>query len=249
MLLSFLRKPLLKSSHRPVNHSMTKKIVIVALLGCAFTAVGRKAKAAPFSATCAAPYVFFDVGRTLVDTETNNYNPMTLQIEADEYLKAVKAHGNPMGLVSDVPEAWGRDLPEVSSVRDYPTAKLLRFIEFMHGTFPGDHASWKGPEFDTTYFGEFVGQGADMEFHGRVFLPATTAERKKSGSSVLFQRAVKMAADNGCPALYFSDDETEMNPARVAGMVPYLVGSQKGGHRYLAADEFDDYIRTSQQNP
>ena len=193
---------------------------------------------------CKKPYLFFDVGGTLVDTDTHKFNPMLLATDADSYLKSVKKHGYPMGIVSDVPEVWGRDLPDVKTIQHYPTAKWMRFLNFMRGKYPDDKASWKGPKLNPRYFGSFKGAGSNLHFEGRVFLPSTTAERKKNGSSILYDRAYQMAQAAGCKAVYLSSDEKEMEPARKAGLIPFLVGAKDHASRYLPVGEIDKFVAT-----
>src|SRR4051812_25113627 len=91
------------------------------------------------AAPLACPFVYIDLGQTLVDTSTNNYNPMFyLKVDpsfsdhdrfpsAKEYVEAlVSETRSPLGMIVDVPEAWGSSQdPPLEPVSDYMTAKFL----------------------------------------------------------------------------------------------------------------------------
>lgn len=213
---------------------------------------------------CMKTWVFFDLGNTIVDTATNNYNPIfymtavsdknedqtfkwkdgELYKNGREYINAVYEENTLMGLLTDVPEKWGINYPEVEPVTDYPTAKIVRLLDFLAGRVPEDNTSWKEgePEFEYKAFGAFKGEGADRKFVGRMFLPQNDTERKSKGSTVIFERAVAAAAAEGCKAIYQGEDEEEMKLAEKAGMYPFHVGKTSKTHFYIPKEKFDWYV-------
>ncbi len=149
-----------------------------------------------------------------------------------EYLKALHDKAYPLGLISDVPESWGRDKPELNLIKDYQTAKLKRLLGFIDGIYPEDHASWIGPRFEWSYF------------QGHVILPFKTADRKKNGGHIMYERARLLAAQQNCPAIYETSEKKEIEPARGAGLIPYLNGSDSESF-YLPAEKIETLIKDS----
>ena len=204
--------------------------------------------------TCAHPWMFFDLGNTIVDTKTNNYNPMfylaDVQRFADghdykssrDYLAALKNEGYLLGLVMDVPEAWGKDYPSTEPLKDYVSAKILRTMDFLEGKISDDKSSWLGDVMDWSPFGTFAGTGIDRVFVGRVFVPRTTAERKRSNSTVIFAQAFAQAQKAGCKALYQGESEAEMTLAEQAGLATFRVGSTNSSNFYLPISQIDSYV-------
>jgi hypothetical protein len=193
--------------------------------------------------SCPHPWIFFDLGGTLIDTKTNNYAPMFAMTGATDYMAQLKAEGYFTGLITDVPGSWGRDNAEVSAIVDYQTAKVLRTKYFIEARYPEDKVSWQGPVFDWSSFGEFKGQGPQVQFQGRIVLPQTDKERKSSGNLIMFQRAYAMAAQAGCDALYMGEEEVQMRMAEKAGLVPFRVGSSLPNTFYLPVEQIDTYVK------
>ena len=190
---------------------------------------------------CRQPFVFFDLGGTLVDTDTYNFKPMFYMKGALSYLIQLSKNGHKLGLLIDVPESWGRDLPQFSLIKDAPTAKWKRTLAFLRGEIPEDQSSWDGPQFEARFFGTFDGKGATQKFIGNVFLPRTNAERKSTGNNIIFVRARAAADREGCEAVYMGEELKQMKMAEDAGMIPYAVGLP---HRpfYLPVQKIAAYV-------
>jgi hypothetical protein len=206
-------------------------------------------------ASCAKAYMYFDLGQTLVDTDTNNYNPMFyFKLDANKYrdgrehptsksyVDELVKLGHKLGILADIPGAWGVNYPAQDPVRDLPTAKVLRTMDFLAGVILEDGASWAGEAFDWSPFVMIHGQGAARIAHGRLLLPQTNEERKKTGSLVVFERAQKIAKDAGCQAVFQGEQEKEMESAEKAGMIPFWVGHTISGQFFLGAEQIDDYV-------
>lgn len=206
---------------------------------------------------CRRAFLYFDLGQTLVDTDTNQYNPMyyfrlnerdhsdaRAFPTAKEYLDELAARGHQLGLLADIPGDWGVNYPENAPVRDLPTAKILRTMDFLAGLVPADEASWTGEAFDWSPFVEITGEGSERLALGRLFLPQSNAERKKVGSLAVFHRGVEAAKAQGCPAVFQGEQEKEMELAEKAGMIPYWVGHTVKGRFFLAPEEIGAYVRS-----
>ncbi len=213
---------------------------------------------------CMNVWVFFDLGNTIVDTETHNYNPIfhlqkvsakkddgtflwsdgSLYKSSREYIQALQNDKIVMGILPDVPEEWGVNYPETNPIKDYPSAKIYRLLDFLAGKVPSDNTSWLETEahFDYTPFGSFSGEGSELIFTGRMFLPQNNTERKNKGSAVIFERAVAAAAKEGCKAIYQGEDPEEMKLAEKAGMYPFLVGKSSKSHFFIPKDKLNSYV-------
>lgn len=220
----------------PLKFSSLKNIIFIAV-----TALVPTCNAFPLQ--CPHPFVFFDLGQTVIDTATNKYNPMFLMPGAGEYMARLRQRGIPMGIISDIPQAWGRDTADVSMIQDLPTAKWVRTLYFLQGRYPADKTSWMGAVLDPTNFGQFVGQGPGLLFRGRVLQPMNDTERKRNGSMVLFQRARAMAAECGCRAIFLGEDASEIALAHRAGISAFWVGHDGGPSFYLPVEQIDTYNR------
>ncbi len=188
--------------------------------------------------SCNKAFIFFDLGDTLIDTHTHDYNPMFAMPGALAHLRELNSLGYPLGIISDVPESWGRDQLDVAKIKDYPTAKFKRLLNFIDGVYSGDRSSWLGPKFEWSLFGIFENRektegDSSLKFFGRVILPFKTSERKKNGSVIMYQRARLLAAQSSCQAIYETSDQNELNPAKKAGLITYLVGEKSDGEFYL----------------
>src|SRR5687768_17107062 len=73
-------------------------------------------------AECARPYMFFDLGETLVDTETTNFQSITYMPGAYQYLRDLQANGYPIGMLINIPEDWG-------TTNEEKVAQTKKFIE------------------------------------------------------------------------------------------------------------------------
>ncbi|RYZ97010.1 MAG: hypothetical protein EOP11_22625, partial [Proteobacteria bacterium] len=112
-------------------------------------------------AACEKPFVFFDLGQTLVDTDTNKYNPMFYyRLDAEKfsdaarypdgkaYIDALTTQGFKVGLLTDIPGDWGTNYPPEAPVLDLMSAKVIRTMDFLSGKVPGDGSSWIGTPLD-----------------------------------------------------------------------------------------------------
>lgn len=206
-------------------------------------------------AACEKPYMFFDLGETLVDTDSHNYKPMFYyKLDANKYRDSeeyptAKAYidrlvslGHKLGIMADIPGAWGVSYPAHDPVRDLPTAKILRTMDFIAGLIPEDEASWQGEAFDWSPFVKISGNGPGRIAQGHLVLPQTNEERKKTGSLVVFQRALEIARHAGCPAVFQGENEKEMVLAEKAGMVPFWVGHTLSGQFFLPPEQAKAYV-------
>src|SRR4051812_40552411 len=93
------------------------------------------------------PVMFFDLGQTLVDTKTNDFNPMFLLVPGPGFADSqlfetskdytdllTQRFGLSLGLLVDVPGTWGtvRD-KALEPIRNPFAAKFLRTKEFLLG--------------------------------------------------------------------------------------------------------------------
>ncbi len=215
---------------------------------------------------CTKPWIFFDLGNTIVDTKTNNYKPMfymrdvaqknadgsyvyedgQLYKNAKDYIDALHLAGYPLGMVIDIPERWGQPYPLDNPVSDVNTAKTLRLMDFIKGVYP-DEATWLDVEGETTLlmdwslFGSFSGEGSEKKFNGSLVLPQKNSERKSEGSTILFERALSLAKSQNTCAIYMGEDQAELELASSVGIFTYRVGSGKSF--YLSVDEIESFVK------
>ncbi|MBI3558562.1 MAG: hypothetical protein HY074_20015 [Deltaproteobacteria bacterium] len=147
-------------------------------------------------AACDKPYIFFDLGNTLVDTKTYDFEKIMYMPGAYNYLRELKSHGYPLGMIVNIPESWG-------ARREEKMAALKKFI--------ADKWTDSAPM-------------AWELFDAGILIPMKDAQRKPA--AVLFEAAASIAARAGCPAIYEGEEIQEMAPAKAAGMKPYLAGSE-----------------------
>lgn len=218
-------------------------------------------------------WVFFDLGNTIIDTKTHNYNPMFYMQEfkakdmygnlkwkdgkkyqsAREYIEALKKNSFKLGLLTDVPEEWGLNYPSENPVQDLASAKIIRLIDFLSGKVPADKTSWKEGEstWDYSPFGHFVGKNERRVFKGALFLPQNNTERKNKASKVLFERGLAWASQHSKQkkflALYIGEDLEEMQLAEEAGMIPFQVGVSSQNYFYPPPEKIRWYAETYQK--
>ncbi len=58
-------------------------------------------------AACTRPVYFFDLGQVLINT--SDWDHLKYMNEAQEYLHQLKARGERLALITNVPESWGAD--------------------------------------------------------------------------------------------------------------------------------------------
>ncbi len=146
------------------------------------------------TSNCAHPWVFFDLGDTLIDTKGGAFHEVDYLPGASDLLKKFKAEGYRIGLISNIPEGWGDTHPErISRLK----SELAR--------------DWN-PKAKEPFHWEWIDRDA-------YFLPATVKERKPA--STLFERAIHWARrDPGCENLnpdYYSENPVEIQTANRMG--------------------------------
>ena len=205
---------------------------------------------------CEKPLVFFDMGQTLVDTDTNHFHPMfylkldpakyddaKLYPTTKEYVDLLQRKGFVLGLVMDIPGEWGLNYPQDNPVKDFLSAKILRVMDFVKGVIPGDHSSWEGVPMDWSPFGEMTGQNEDRKFIGRIYVPMDNSERKRAGSTLMFERVKRFAEEQQCAVLYIGEDGKEMILAKRAGLATFQAGVTDPRNFFLDPDAIPEYVK------
>ncbi|MBC7691760.1 MAG: hypothetical protein H7222_08315 [Methylotenera sp.] len=194
------------------------------------------------SASCAKPWIFFDVGDTLVNASPDPKNLGHMKDEryvkgALPYLSQLKKKGYTLGLISNIPPTWG-DEGEFHQVPDKRTRQLL----FAQKSFQQD---WKKgePEFDWSFFGKIKGSGNHRIFEGRIFFPNHISERKPlTCSECILNRGLESAKAAGCQAIYIGESQAEMNAAEKAGFVPFWYRADSQNAKFLPLNRIKDYV-------
>jgi hypothetical protein len=245
------------------RHSSKFSLTIISTL-LSFVLAGA---ARPAYADCVRPWIYFDLGGTLVDSNTHHYDPMYYvrvpesfldhrdYPTARHYIDALVKRGYILGLITDVPPAWGVNYPPEAPIQNRGTARLIRTMDFLAGRLPEDSSRWEDPlfaSFDWLAFGKFrhgVNAGPQRIFDGRILLPHTLDERKDSNSLVLFERARRAAAARGCRAIFQGDSLNETQLAEKAGLPAYHVGTPGLDSYYLPISEIDSYGTRTKISP
>ncbi|MBS1963852.1 MAG: hypothetical protein JST04_16700 [Bdellovibrionales bacterium] len=149
---------------------------------------------------CGKPWVFFDLGNTVVASapgRESRYVP-----GAHAYVQELRRRGYPVGLLTNIPEKWGRTRAE----------KIRALKRLMRETWTTDPAA---EAMDWSDFPEAV-----------IVIPPSDAERKPA--PYLFEAALTFAARDagrdGCPVIFQGEDPAEIAAAEKAGLTTYLVG-------------------------
>jgi len=214
-------------------------------------------------------WIFLDLGNTLIDTKTNNYNPMFYMRDvhskdmygkfkwfdgrryksARDYINDLQKKNLKLGILTDVPEEWGANYPPEKPLKDLASAKILRLIDFLSGKVPADKTSWKEDEasWDFSPFGKFSGNDEDRVFKGSLFLPQRNTERKNKGSKVLFERGLVLAHKSKTSAIYIGEDLEEMQLAEDTGMIPFQIGVTSKKYFYLPPEKALWYAQNYQK--
>lgn len=185
------------SGHRRMNDSLIVGIATIVLI-CGMLSHTASAAARKLDGTCINPWVFFDLGDTLIDTKTTNFEKVYFLPNAYEHLQELKAKKYKIGLIVNVPEDFGPD----------DQTKLVKLKNMVA-------AKWT----DTKQFDWSI-------FADRILLPKTNAERKPS--PILFERAKSMALVEHCAALFEGESAEEVRAASAVGMHGFVVGTSKG---------------------
>jgi hypothetical protein len=186
------------------------------------------------AAECPRPWILFDTGQTLVATPPD-YKNMRNMPGMEDYIKALGEENYLLGLVINVPEDWGSEIP----VQD-PIAKRVIYTQqfFQEGWMP------KAAVFPWDPFGKFEGKGSTREFKGRVFFPMKDAERKPAiCPSCVLNVALNAAKKAGCAAIFEGEDAEEMKAAEEVGLIPFQVGNTDPSQFYLAPEKIEAYVK------
>lgn len=167
---------------------------VSALVGCVTTAPTPTGSTLSSQDTCERPFVFFDLGNTILDTRTHNFEKIFYIPGALEYLMSLRQEGYRIGLLVNVPDSWGKDDAEkMRTLREF-TAK-----------------SWSDP------------RPMDWDlFDAGIFFPNSAKERKPHPA--LFQRAARLARAQGCSIVYQGEVQEELTVAATFGIRTYQVG-------------------------
>jgi hypothetical protein len=193
---------------------------LIALVGCMQFSQFALAKTA-----IDKPWIFFDLGKTLIDTV--NYNPETESFEKEwympgshAYLTELKAKGFRLGLIVNIPEAWGHSYEQ-------KLAKLKLSVESGWNDDPNSPAQ---AAFDWTMF-------------DKVILPRDDGERKGTGNLSIYLRALEAAAP--CAIVYQGESAQEMTEADMAGAVTWHARTE-AEEFFLATDRILAYVQERQ---
>ncbi len=145
---------------------------------------------------CTKAWVFFDLGNTIVDTRTYNYEKIFYIPGALEYLNELKHKGYKLGLIINIPEEWGQTYSK----------KIKALKDFIQ-------ASWTDPQPMTWEL-----------FNAGIFVPSKDIYRKPH--PYLFKKVVRRAARRGCKVIYQGEIKEELEIAKQAGMVTHQVGTR-----------------------
>lgn len=181
-----------------MNAAASRRVALAALAGMVATL------AIPISHSmrteaCARPWVFFDLGNTIVMSAPGV--PAQYAPGAHAYLRELRRRGFPVGLITNIPEKWGNTRAE----------KVRALKDFIAETWTKD------PSVEAMEWGDFPDAVILIPFHD--------VERKPD--PFLFRSAtalVKLAeGDSGCPIVYQGEDPAEIEAARKEGLIGYRV--------------------------
>ncbi|MGZ3693558.1 MAG: hypothetical protein ACXWQO_05165 [Bdellovibrionota bacterium] len=186
------------------------------------------------AAGCTHPWIYFDTGETLVAVPPD-YKNMSNEPGMEKYLGQLQDQGNPLGLVVNVPEDWGDEIPVTNLL-----ARRVLYTQqfFREGWLAG------AAEFPWGFFGKIEGTGKNRTFKGHVFFPTKNSDRKPA---VCPTCALNLAFDEahaaGCPAIYEGEDAKEMEAAEQIGFIPFQVGHTDSANFYLLPEKVQTYLK------
>ncbi len=171
----------------------------------------------PAKGECVKPWLYFDLGDTLVDTheiDPKTKKPINVHYMpgALEYLRGLGAKGYSLGLISNVP-ANGTATPE----EQYAT--LRKLVE--EGWTDAEPMHWE--LFDLS-----------------ALLPITAEQRKPA--PYLFLKAGELAAKQGCWVLYQGETPAEIAAAKAAHLGGFQIRAIPP--LFLEEQKFDQYRPT-----
>jgi FMN phosphatase YigB (HAD superfamily) len=179
-----------------MNPSRSWILTAASFLGIA-TAIGFSAELPAGFPGCKKPWVFFDLGNTLISAQEgkeSRYIP-----GAHEYLRELKRRGYPVGLISNIPEKWG-------STRRTKIRELKRIIaESWTKEIGAEKMDWN--DFPDPL----------------IIIPFRDKDRKPA--AYLYQFAIsRVEREEGttCPVVYQGENVKEVEAATKYGMRGYL---------------------------
>lgn len=172
--------------------------IIAVLCGIA-AALHMQSRARTALTTCAKPWVFFDLGNTLVDSDPGK--EMRYLSGAREYVKQLKLRGYRIGMITNVPEKWGPSSKEKVRV-------LKKTVK----------ESWShDPQVDMMDWSDFS--------DALILTPPRDLFRKPA--PYLFKAAIaKVLLEEGetnCKVIFQGEDPKEVAAATQAGMRGHLI--------------------------
>ena len=151
--------------------------------------------------SCTQPLLYFDLGNTLLktdfDSKSHQIKTVSYFPNVKSYLSQLKKNHFRMGLIVNLPEAWGK-------TREAKITALKSFIK--------DHWVDARPM-----------DWSDFELG--ILVPENDLQRKPAPH--LFLEALATAKREGCPALYQGESQREIIAAQSAGMLAYEVSKSK----------------------
>lgn len=154
---------------------------------------------------CHHPWVFFDLGDTLIDVKSNKGKEVKYFPGAHEYLTSLKSRGYHVGLITNVPETWGPNRHTKVRVLKKEVAQMWDKTKTV------EQMVWED-------FGDAL-----------IFVPPMNINRKPS--PYLFKSAINEVVleegDTKCPIVYQGEDPNEIQVAKSLGMVAHLVTYHK----------------------
>lgn len=174
----------------------------------------------PAQDRCPRPWMFFDLGNTLVDTKTYDFKKILYMPKAYDYLRELRGKGYPLGLLVNIPESWGTSRAE----------KVARLKAEVSGpTIWIDHNPMVWEFFTRTVTDDLI------------LIPMKDNERKP-GSPKLFDDAHALGSTESCPAVFQGEDPAEVSAAKARGMKGYLIGQDSD--IYLPESKIAAFVNT-----
>lgn len=154
---------------------------------------------------CKHPWVFFDLGDTLIDVKFRKGKDVEYLPGASEYLRTLKSKGYHIGLITNVPENWG------DTHRTKVRVLKKEVGQMWNHALGAQPMSWED-------FGDT-----------RILVPPLNENRKPA--PYLFKSAINEVVleegDTKCPVVYQGEDPKEIAVAKSLGMVAHLVTYKK----------------------
>jgi hypothetical protein len=184
-----------------------------------------------FGDRCPRPWIFSDLGNTLVDTKTRDpktgdYVKVFYRPGAFDYLNSLRVQGYPVGAIINIPEVWGKSYDE----------KLNSLKNFIG-------AIWYDPNESKLDW---------SRFNAGIYLPASDLTRKPARD--MFCAAARDARKAGCMAVYQGEDDfhSGTGPLEVvmaskkAGLAGFYVHAQTSystPEGFLATEKIDLFLK------